>query len=73
MSKPKKPLVPGARQALTRFKMECAAEIGCTQFTKENNDHYKGDLPARQNGLEGGPIGGRMVQKMFEQFNAGKN
>ncbi len=65
MSSPKTPLVPDARAALTRFKMECAQEIGRTQFTKENNDHYKGDLSSKQNGSEGGPIGGQMVKKMI--------
>lgn len=67
MSNPKTPLVKEARNALTKFKMECAAELGRTQFTKENNDHYKGDLSAKQNGSEGGPIGGLMVKKMIEQ------
>lgn len=65
MSKPKNPLIPEAREALTRFKIECAQEIGATQFIKENNDHYKGDLTAKQNGQEGGPIGGQMVKKMI--------
>lgn len=66
MSKPKNPLVAGSRNALTKFKMECAQEIGRTQFCKENNDHYKGDLTSKQNGSEGGPIGGQMVKKMIE-------
>jgi hypothetical protein len=65
MSRPKTPLVPDAREALTRFKIECAREIGHEQFVKENNDHYKGDLTAAQNGHEGGPIGGQMVKKMI--------
>ncbi|MDX9873150.1 MAG: alpha/beta-type small acid-soluble spore protein [Clostridia bacterium] len=52
--------------AWTNFKMECAQEIGHLQYTKENNDHNKGDLPSRQNGQEGGPIGGQMVKKMIE-------
>ena len=67
MSSPKTPLVKEAREALTKFKLECAQEIGRTQFVKENNDHYKGDLTAKQNGEEGGPIGGQMVKKMIEQ------
>ncbi|MHB1150719.1 MAG: alpha/beta-type small acid-soluble spore protein [Eubacteriales bacterium] len=66
MSKPKNPLVPESREALTKFKLECAAEIGRTNFCKENNDHYKGDLSSKQNGHEGGPIGGQMVKKMIE-------
>ena len=65
MSRPKTPLVPQSREALTKFKMECAQEIGHTQFTKENNDHYKGDVTCKQNGQEGGPIGGQMVKKMI--------
>ena len=67
MSSPKTPLVKEAREALTKFKLECAQEIGRTQFVKENNDHYKSDLTAKQNGEEGGPIGGQMVKKMIEQ------
>lgn len=74
MSRPKTPLVPESREALNKFKMECAAEIGRTQFTKEHNDHYKGDLTARQNGSEGGPIGGQMVKRMVEFYeNSIKN
>jgi hypothetical protein len=68
MSKPKTPLVPGAREALTRFKIECAKEIGHLDFIKENNDHYKGDLPAKVNGQQGGPIGGQMVKKMIQAY-----
>lgn len=61
-------LVSGSYDALNRFKMECAADIGRTQFTKENNDHDKGGLTARQNGGEGGPIGGEMVRRMIRQY-----
>lgn len=68
MSRPKTPLVPEKREALNRFKMECAKEIGLEQFTKENNDHYKGDLTSAQNGHEGGPIGGQMVKKMIAAY-----
>jgi len=59
-------LDPKAREALNRFKIECAKEIGYLQFVKENNDHYKGDVPCRINGLQGGPIGGQMVKRMIE-------
>ena len=65
MSTQRDPLVPGKREAMNRFKMECAREIGHEQFVKENNDHYKGDLTAAQNGHEGGPIGGQLVKKMI--------
>lgn len=60
------PLVPESRDALTRFKMECAEEIGHLQYVKENNDHYKGDVPCKINGAQGGPIGGQMVKRMIE-------
>jgi len=66
MSSPKTPLVPGSREALNRFKMECATEIGHQQYVKENNDHYKGDVSCKVNGQEGGPIGGQMVKRMIE-------
>ncbi|MCX7747600.1 MAG: alpha/beta-type small acid-soluble spore protein [Clostridia bacterium] len=70
MSRPKTPLVPEAREALTRFKLECAEEIGHLQYVKENNDHYKGDVPAKVNGHEGGPIGGQMVKRMIEMIES---
>lgn len=50
---------------LHRLKMESAAEIGRLDFVKENNHSDKGDLSSRQNGSEGGPIGGQMVKKML--------
>jgi small acid-soluble spore protein D (minor alpha/beta-type SASP) len=66
MSRPKTPLVPDSRAALTRFKLECAEEIGHLNYCKEFNDHYKGDVSCVQNGREGGPIGGQMVKRMIE-------
>ena len=53
------------RKKLNALKMEAAEEIGRLQFTKEHNDHDKGDLPSRVNGEQGGPIGGQMVKKMI--------
>lgn len=50
----------------SKFKMECAQEVGHLQYVKENNDHYKGDVPSRVNGQQGGPIGGQMVKRMIE-------
>lgn len=61
-------LNPQAYDAMNRFKMECAESIGRTQFTKEKNDHYKGDVTAKQNGSEGGPIGGEMVKRMISRY-----
>lgn len=54
------------RKNLKALKMEAAAEIGMTQYVKENNDHYKGDVPSKLNGAQGGPVGGRMVKKIIE-------
>ena len=61
-------LVPEAYDGITKFNLEVAEEIGRLQFCKENNDHYKGDLTARQNGSEGGPIGGEMVRRMIRKY-----
>ena len=46
--------MPMSKKEWQQFKIECAREIGHEQFVKENNDHYKGDVSARQNGMEGG-------------------
>lgn len=62
----KMPLDLRSKEGLNRFKLECAEEIGHLQFAKENNDHYKGDVSSRTNGMEGGPIGGQMVKRIFE-------
>lgn len=62
---------PEAYDAMQKFKMECATDIGRLEFCKENNDHYKGDLSARQNGSEGGPIGGEMVKRMIASYEQG--
>ncbi|HHV59668.1 MAG TPA: alpha/beta-type small acid-soluble spore protein [Clostridiaceae bacterium] len=59
-------LVPGAEDAMKRLKLEAAKEIGHLQYCKEFNDHYKGDLPSRVNGAQGGPIGGQMVKKLIK-------
>lgn len=54
------------KKLLQELKMEVAADLGRTDFIRENNDHYKGDVTARQNGSEGGPIGGEMVKRMVQ-------
>ena len=50
-------VVPEAREALDKFKMEAAAEVGVN--LKEG---YNGDLTSR----EAGSVGGQMVKKMIE-------
>ena len=54
-----KHVVPGARDALNRFKMEAANEIGVN--LKEG---YNGDLTSKQ----AGSVGGQMVKKMIESY-----
>ena len=51
--------VPEAREAMDRFKMECANEVGVN--LKEG---YNGDLSSR----EAGSVGGQMVKKMIESY-----
>ena len=47
-------LVPEAREALNRFKMEAASEVGVNL-----KQGYNGDLTSRQ----AGSIGGQMVKR----------
>ena len=53
-------LVPQAREALDRFKMEAANEVGVNL-----KNGYNGDLTSRQ----AGSIGGQMVKKMCPERN----
>ncbi|MBQ3550820.1 MAG: alpha/beta-type small acid-soluble spore protein [Clostridia bacterium] len=52
-------VVPGAKEALNRFKMEAASEVGVNL-----KQGYNGDLTAKQ----AGSIGGQMVKKMIESY-----
>ena len=52
-------LVPEAKAALEKFKMEAASEVGVNL-----TQGYNGDLTARQ----AGSIGGQMVKKMVESY-----
>ena len=52
---------PNARDAMNRFKMEAAGEVGV------NLKGYNGDLTSRQ----AGSIGGQMVKKMIEAYENG--
>lgn len=54
-----KTLVPEAKEALERFKMEAASEVGVNL-----SQGYNGDLTARQ----AGSVGGQMVKKMIESY-----
>ncbi len=65
MSRSKKSLVPEAKEALNKYKMEAANEVGVNL-----KQGYNGDLTAKQ----AGSVGGQMVRKMIENAeNAMKN
>ena len=51
--------VPEARDAMDKFKMEAANEVGVNL-----KNGYNGDLSSR----EAGSIGGQMVKKMIESY-----
>ena len=55
-------IVPEARAAMDKFKMEAAREVGVTL-----NNGYNGDLTSKQ----AGSIGGQMVKKMIEAYENG--
>jgi hypothetical protein len=55
-------VVPEAREALNKFKMEAASEVGVNL-----KQGYNGDLSSR----EAGSIGGQMVKKMIEAYEKG--
>ena len=54
--------VPEAKEALERFKMEAASEVGVNL-----KQGYNGDLTSKQ----AGSIGGQMVKKMIESYEKG--
>jgi len=54
-----KPIVPEAKEALNKFKMEAANEVGVNL-----KQGYNGDLTSRQ----AGSIGGQMVKKMIQSY-----
>lgn len=65
MNSNNKNLVPEAKEALNRFKMEAASEVGVTL-----KQGYNGDLTSKQ----AGSVGGQMVKKMImDAENAMKN
>ena len=60
----KNKLVPEAKEALNKFKMEAANEVGVNL-----KQGYNGDLTAR----EVGSVGGQMVKKMIDAYKTGNN
>ena len=59
MTSSNKNVVPEAREALDKFKMEVAQEVGVNL-----KQGYNGDLTSR----EAGSVGGMMVKKMIESY-----
>ena len=53
---------PNARDAMDRFKMEAASQVGVNL-----KQGYNGDLTSKQ----AGSIGGQMVRKMIEAYENG--
>jgi small acid-soluble spore protein D (minor alpha/beta-type SASP) len=53
---------PNAREAMNKFKMEAASEVGVNL-----KQGYNGDLTSRQNGS----VGGQMVKKMIQAYENG--
>ena len=54
--------IPEAREAMDKFKMEAANEVGVNL-----KQGYNGDLTSKQ----AGSIGGQMVKKMIEAYENG--
>ena len=52
-------VVPEAKEALERFKMESASEVGVNL-----KQGYNGNLTSK----EAGSVGGQMVKKMIEKY-----
>ena len=59
MSSNKSTMVPNAREAMNKFKMEAASEVGVNL-----KQGYNGDLTSKQ----AGSVGGQMVKKMIEAY-----
>ncbi len=59
--------VPQAREAMERFKMEVASEIGVPL-----KQGYNGDLTSAQNGSVGGEMVRQMIKKQEESMSGGQ-
>lgn len=55
-------VVPEAREALDKFKMEAASEVGVNL-----KQGYNGDLTSKQ----AGSVGGQMVKNMIKSYEQG--
>ncbi len=59
--------VPQAKEALNRFKMEIANELGVPL-----KQGYNGDLTSKQNGSVGGEMVKRMIRQQEQQMSGGQ-
>lgn len=55
-------VVPEAKAAMEKFKMESASEVGVNL-----KNGYNGDLTSKQ----AGSVGGQMVKKMIQAYESG--
>ena len=55
-------VVPEAQEAMNKFKMEAASEVGVNL-----KQGYNGDLTSKQ----AGSVGGQMVKKMIKSYEDG--
>lgn len=60
-----KNVVPEAKEAMERFKMEAASEVGVNL-----KQGYNGDLTSRQAGSIGGEMVRKMIKKQEEQMSS---
>jgi hypothetical protein len=58
--------VPQAKEALNRFKMEIAGELGVPL-----KNGYNGDLTSKQNGSVGGEMVKRMIRSQEQSMSGG--
>ena len=56
--------VPQAKEAMDKFKMEVASELGVPL-----KQGYNGDLTSKQNGSVGGEMVRRMIKKQEEEMS----
>ena len=61
-SKSNRIVVPAAKEAMEKFKMEAANEVGVNL-----KQGYNGELTSKQ----AGSVGGQMVKKMIESYENG--
>ncbi len=64
MARSKKPVNPGAENALDRMKFEIASELGIAEKVRSQGW-------STMTSADCGRVGGQMVRKMIEQYESG--